>query len=120
MGDSFQGTESVIIQPGDLNVPVRFRVTVATASTLNDGAIPYASTVKTVAFKLQNSRGGAASTMISSSRLDGNTVIAYLSYSSNVGVGLYHLTATITASLSGTTRVMSREFDLNRVVVRDV
>ena len=120
MADHFQGSESIELQPGDVNVPVRMKFNAATASTANDGSMPYGSTVKTVVFSIKNERGiNATSFLRASSALSGNTVIAYLKYSTGVADGRYFLTGKVSFSLAGSTLVLTKEFDLRRIFKRN-
>ena len=48
MSDHFQGTDHIELQPNDQNIPVRMKFKAASASTKNDGSMPYGSTVASV------------------------------------------------------------------------
>jgi len=120
MADSFKGSEKIDIQPGDANVPLQMRLNPASGSTKNDGAIPYGSTVATATFKVHNAESNSSSTALLSNTSEAgvsssNVIIAYFSYSSTLREGLYHVTATVGCSLSGSTVLMYREFDYNRI-----
>jgi hypothetical protein len=60
-----------------------------------------------------------STSLITSSTESANTIIAYLSYSTALPRGLYHITATVTMSLSGASTTYSEEYDLQRIEVRD-
>ena len=127
MSDSFQGNKYITIQPGDVNVPLSMRLNPASASTANDGAIPYGSTVASATFTAHNAETGSSSTSsaviltntseagVSSS----NVIIAYISYSTALQDGLYHITATVQCGLAGSTVLLTREFDFNRIFHKD-
>ncbi len=117
--DSFQGNESITIQPGDINVPVSFRMVAASASTKNDGSMPYGSTLISATVLAHSANGTATTSLVANSTETGNTIVAYLSYSSALAASLYHVTVTATFSISGSTLVMAREYDFNRVFVKD-
>lgn len=119
--DNFKGDAFINLQPGAANVPIALRLPAASASTKNDGAIPYGSTVASVAMSAKLMETGTASTsLVTGSALSGNGVIAYLSHTTTLSDGLYGITATVTFSLTGSTAVAVREFDLNRVYVRNL
>lgn len=119
--DSYEGTHYVTLQPGDTNVPVRFRYNPCTASSANDGAIPYGATVHNKSVKVHAARSTAESTaLIVSVSLSSNTIVTYLTWSTKVARGKYHLTATITCALEGSTvTAMKRQFDFNRLFLKD-
>ena len=124
MADSFQGTDKIDIQPGDVNVPLRLRLKAASASTANDGSIPYGSTINSVSFVPYYVETNSSSTkLIGSSTESGisssNNVIVYMSYSSDLNDGLYKMTAKAVCSVSGSTLLMTREFDYSRIFVKD-
>ena len=127
MGDSFQGKDILRLQPGESNVPVRMRFKAATASTLNDGALPYASTIKSVVSKAvwsANNLTSATGLLSSAVTLSSETVTLYFSHTTSATTvptkaadGLYH--ATITLRISNGSTDFDREFDFNRIYLRD-
>jgi hypothetical protein len=120
MPDNFQGSNYTVIQRGDVNVPVRLRLKACSASTKNDGSMPYGSSVISSTCSSHWGQNGAATTsLIASATESGNTIVTYLSYSSDLKKGAYHLTAKVTVTLSGTTEVMTREYDLDRIFIKD-
>ena len=124
MADSFKGSDKIDIQPGDANVPLQMRLNPASGSTKNDGAIPYESTVASATFKVHNAETNSSSTALLSNTSEAgvsssNVIIAYFSHSSSLASGLYHVTATVGCSLSGSTALMYREFDYNRISLKD-
>jgi len=120
MADDFQGDNYLTIQPGDANVPVKFRFVAASASTANDGSMPYGSTVMSSSCTAHNKDGISVTTkLIAATTQSVNTVIVYLNYNSTLANGEYHLTVKPTFSLVGSTRNMTREFDYNRIQVRN-
>jgi hypothetical protein len=126
MADSFKGSDKIDIQPGDANVPLQMRLNPASGSTKNDGAIPYGSTVATATFKVHYAETNSSATGLLSNTSEAgvsssNVIIAYFSYSSSTTLasGLYHVTATVGCSLSGSTVLMYREFDFNRIYKKD-
>jgi len=122
MGDNFQGTDSVTLQPGDVNVPVFLRLKACSASTKNDGSMPYGSSVISSSATAHKSVGGADATanLIGSSTEVGNSIVVYLTYNAALEKGLYNLTAKVTMDLDGAAFNMTREYDLNRIYVRDL
>jgi hypothetical protein len=120
MPDHFQGSAHVELQPGDENLPVRFRFNAATASTSNDGAMPFGSTVNSVISSVKDERGiDATTSIIATSQITQNVVTIYLNHSSDVADGKYTLTSKVTFSLAGTTILFTREFDFRRVYLRN-
>jgi hypothetical protein len=121
MSDSFKGTGRTDVQPGTVNKPVYLRLKAATASTKNDGSMPYGSTVISAVVTAHHGRTNTdySTSLITSSTESANTIIAYLSYSTALPRGLYHITATVTMSLSGASTTYSEEYDLQRIEVRD-
>lgn len=120
--DDFQGSDKIIIQNGDTSVPYHFKLTIATSSERNDGALPYNSTLCSCIVKAKRTEGGADVTtyMVASSTEDGNTIIPRLQFSSNLTAGLYTLTFLVTASVAGTTVApLIKEYDFSRVTVRE-
>jgi len=120
-GDSFTGSDRVLIQPGDLRVPLRLKITAASGSTKNDGATPYGSTLVSSSAVAHFAQTGASATttLISSVGQSSQTILVYLSYSTGLSMGVYNVTAKGTFSVSGSTSTFVREFDFNRVLVRD-
>jgi hypothetical protein len=120
MADHFKGYNFVELQPNDRNYPVSFKFVAASASTANDGSMPYGSTVVSVVSSVKDERGvNASSSIISSSKISGNTVTVYLNHSSNVADGRYILTSKVTFALSGSTLTFTKEFDFRRLYLRN-
>ena len=119
--DSYEGSHYVTLQPGDTNVPVRFRFNACTASSANDGAIPYGATVHNKSVSIHAARSTAESTaLIVSCSLSSNTIVTYLTWSTEVARGKYHLTAKLTCALGGSTAtLMKRQFDFQRLYLKD-
>lgn len=119
-GDDFQGSNHQTIEPGDVNVPIRFKFNAASASTANDGSIPYGSTLaaSTIHAHRHDDTSFDASTMLIGSRaLSANTVTAYLQHSTKMPDGLYDVVAHCDFSLLGSTLVMTRQRDFDRIYV---
>lgn len=120
MTDHFQGSNHVELQPQDNNVPLKFIFVAASASTANDGSMPYGSTVRSVVSTIKDSYGtNATSSLISTSALNGNNVIVFLKHSTAVHDGLYTLTLKMSFALQGTTTIFTREFDFRRIILRN-
>ncbi|MGD9381500.1 MAG: hypothetical protein PVI03_03570 [Candidatus Thorarchaeota archaeon] len=111
----FRGENIYIIQPNDSNVPFGFRFTPASAPFVNDGNIPYNTSVASVAVTAHKDDGtDVSSTMIGTpapSVLD-NIVAVRINWPG--AVGRYHLV--IVATLDDGSK---KEFDFNRYVARD-
>ena len=117
-GDSFEGTRHIRLQPGDINVPILLRFKACSAATAIDGNIPYGSTITSITYKMFNYKNVSTTAMIAIKRQSSNKCYCYLNYSSgttSLSTGKYKLTATAVLSLSGTTSVMTRQYDLDRI-----
>jgi len=118
--DDFQGSDYICIQPGDSFVPVALKLNAASASTANDGSMPYGSSVVSSTMSAHHEDGtDATTTLITASTESGNTIYGYLGYSTTLISGWYHITAKVTISVSGRSTNMVREFDLDRIRVKD-
>jgi hypothetical protein len=91
---------------------------------LNDGALPFASTVKSVVSKAvwsANNLTSATGLLSSAVSVSSETVTLYFSYCTSTLVnypsGLYH--ATLTLRVSNGSTDFDREFDFNRIYLRD-
>jgi len=119
MVDKFQGSESLTLYAGDANVPLVLRFPPATGSTKNDGAVPYGSTISAqsaIATYLDD--GSSSTALISAITASSEAVTVWLDHSTAVPTGLHSVIATVTWSLSGSTRLMTRPYDLDRVWVK--
>ena len=125
MPDKFSGSESITLYPGDINVPLVLRFPPASGSTKNDGAVPYGSTiVSSSALVTYLDDGSAPSTVLLSTApntyASSHTVTVFITHSTSAlyNKGLHSIIATVTWALSGSTRQMTRPFDLDRVFVK--
>lgn len=114
----FQGTKSIILQPGDVRVPYTFTWTICSATTGNDGAIPFGYTVGSVSTVVKHESGVNTLTIITTSSHTHPITTLWLTYPSSAGflTGKYHLT--FTAIITGATS-FAKEFDFNRLIVKD-
>jgi hypothetical protein len=126
MADSFKGTGRTDIQPGTINKPVYLRLNAASASTVNDGSMPYGSSVVSAVVTIRHGRTRTdySTTLIAKSTEIGNTIIAYLSHpeaSTSTGVpeGLYDLKATVKMTLAGASTFYSEDYLLERIYVKN-
>lgn len=116
----FQGTKPIILQPNDVMVPYTWTWTICTASTGNDGAIPYGHTVSSVVTSITHESGTVCTTgILASSSHSGAVTTTFLTYPSSSGflTGKYHMK--FTATISDGTTAFVKEFDFNRLVVKD-
>lgn len=119
--DSFKGNARIIIQPGDVNIPLTARLKTATTSTANDGSLPYGSTVHKAVATFHTQSGTATTHFNPTTLLSSNRITTLISYSSNLSYGRYHCKWLVTASrLGSTVTPMIREYDLHRVYVKDL
>jgi len=124
MGDTFQGSDKITIQPKSSDVPYRFKITVASSSEKNDGQLPWGSSMRTfsvTAHRFDGSTAHGSSDLVISTNRDANTMIARLGYSTAMTMNaLYHLTFVVVASVNhSTANPMYTEIDFNRVEIRD-
>ncbi len=114
----FEGTKVIILQPSDVAVPYQFGFTVCSGATENDGAIPFALTISSMAVTAHRQDGGIVTTgMIFNSSHTAWVTVVRLSYctSSGAQTGKYHLTFAATLSDASV-----KEFDFNRVQMRNL
>lgn len=116
----FQGTRHIFLQPNDVMVPYAFEWTVCSCSTGNDGALPVGHSLASGVTAAHREDGTAILTMVAASSWTNNVGTIFLSYPSSVGAvtGRYHLT--FTATISDGTTTYTKEFDFNRVLVRNL
>lgn len=113
----FDGTDFIIVQPYDDNVPYSFGFEACSSATANDGSLPYGTTISNytiAAHKHGTTDVDAATELIASHSRNGLVIQVRLQYPTTLGIGLYHLRFVLT--LSDTSVI---EFDFNRVIVRD-
>jgi hypothetical protein len=114
--DNFNGTQTITLQPGSLNVPYSFTFAANTSLTANDGSIPYDTTISSAAVKAFSESGSdVTSELVSSSSTTDLVVTVNLKYPATSGEGRYSLEIVLTLS-SGA--VM--EFDFTRVYAKDI
>ncbi len=120
MVDTFSGAKKIDLQPGEVDVPLRMRVTIASASTANDGFLPFGSTLVSHSVTAHHGASNSSSTSIIADTTDaGNTIIVYLQHTTAYIAGIYHVTAVGTFSITGSTRQLVRQIDFNRVYMKD-
>ena len=121
MGDSFQGTETILLQRGTSNFPYRFQVTVASSSNRTDGILPFGSTVCSFTVLARLSGTTASSTApIVSKALDGNQMIARLAWTTAISQGMYQLEFKIIASINGSTYPgLRRQLEFSRLILKE-
>lgn len=120
--DDFQGADYINLQPGDSNVPYRFRVTVASSSRKNDGHLPYGSTLVTSSGGAHNVSGSTVGTsgIVGTVSVSSQDILCRLNYSTGAGLGEFHLKFAIKASVQNSTTVhLAKQLDFNRVYIKD-
>lgn len=120
MADDFQGTGKINLQPGSSNVPYRFTVTVATSSTLNNGMLPYDSTMCSYTVSEHPVGSTVSSTeLIVNKSLDGNDMVLRMTWTTALNPGHYQLEFKIVASvLSSTATPLKKNLDFARVYLK--
>jgi len=116
MGDSFQGYEDIVLQPGSSAVPFKFVFAACSSATANDGSLPYGDTISSVAVKAFDEAGAdRTSEIVASSSTTTTTATANLQYPATTGAGRYSLELVLTLA-SGAVL----EFDFTRVYAEDI
>ena len=116
MGDSFQGINSITLQPGSATVPYTFTFAACSSATANDGSIPYGTTISSAAITVYDETGTDKTTEMVVSESNTTTVLTInLKYPATAGVGRYSIEMLVTLD-SGA--VM--EFDFTRVYAEDI
>lgn len=113
---AFEGTKIIVLQPTEVDVPYRFHFTVCSATTANDGAIPYGLTIAESSATCHSEDGTDFSAdIISLTSLTSFYTTLRLTYSTLAGPGKYHLRFKNTLSDGA-----FKEFDFNRLVLKDL
>ena len=119
--DNAQGSDFSILQPGDTNVPISLKLKAASASTANDGSMPYGSTLVSSSWVAYDPSGVACtSNIVITSSFSSNINKVFLTYSTALVNGMHKLTCKATVSVVGSSRLMKREFDLKRIMVKNL
>jgi hypothetical protein len=116
MGDSFQGVEDIVLQPGSDAVPYQFIFAACSSSTANDGSIPNGTTISSGVIKAFDEAGDDVTTEMVDSESNTSLVqTIWLKYPASSGAGRYSLEMILTLSSAA---VM--EFDFTRVYAKDI
>ena len=124
MPDKFKGSASVTLYPGDVNVPLVLRFPPASGSTMNDGAVPYGSTIVSATVLVRYLDDGSTGTtdLLSTAAVtlagSGGTLTVWIGHSTAVATGLHSVVTDVTWDLAGSTKRMTRPFDLDRIFVK--
>ncbi len=121
----FEGTKTVILQPNDNGVPYQYEFTVCSASTANDGTLPFGHTISSIAVSAHKIDGTdvTAALIKASSYSSGSgdfVETVWLKYSTSTGIvtGKHHLM--FLATIIGGTTTYVEEFNFNRVLLKDL
>lgn len=112
---SFRGNKKVVIQPGSVDVGFCFHVTTCTSATSNDGAIPFSTTISSVAVSAKTADGTTDTELITSTILSTPDIDLALSWPTTNGAGRYKITFILTMSDSS-----KIEIDFHRIVCEDL
>ena len=110
------GNDDIIVQPGTLNYPYEFLVTVCSAAGENDGFLAYGRTITSVV-NTAHKHGRTLlvdSELIANESLSGFVITMRLSYPTTNGPGRYKLESVVTLDDGST-----EEIDFGRVRVKD-
>jgi len=114
----FDGHKPIILQPNDNSIQYQFGFSACSATTANDGSIPYGLSISNSSVSCHREDGTICTTgIIANSSHTGWVTSVLLSYptSSGAQTGRYHLTFKLTLSDASI-----KEFDFNRLLVRDI
>ena len=118
----FEGFKSIILQPGDHEVPKQWEFTVCSASTANDGALPFGHSISSVVTTIHREDGTDVTVnILSTSSCTGNILTTWLQYTTSTGTGVlgkHHMT--FRATITDGTTTYTNEFDFNRLILKNV
>ena len=116
MGDSFEGVETIMLQPGSSVVPYTFTFPSATNDSSNDGAIPYGTTITSSVSKALDEAGVDKTSEIIDSETNTTTLVTLkLKYPTTTGTGRYSIEFVLTLSNNA-----KMEFDFTRIFAEDI
>ncbi len=114
----FDGTKPIILQPQDVSVQYQFGFSACSATTANDGSIPFGLTISNSSVTCHREDGTVCTSgVIANSSHSGWVTSALLSYPTSSGsqTGRYHLVFKLTLNDASI-----REYDFNRLIVRNI
>lgn len=114
MKDDFQGSDPIILQPGDNDIPYTFTFAASTASTANSGSIPYGTLLSTVAVKVYNEAGSTVTSQFVVSESNSSVVETINLMYPSTGTGKYSIEMLVTLDSSA-----DIEFDFTRLYALD-
>ncbi len=117
----FEGTNVITLQPNDINVPYKFEFTVCSGTTTNDGAIPSGHTLSSAVVTAHRIDGTVVTTgLVANTSMTGFVDAVWLSYPTSVGTvgGRYHIQ--LLPTISDGTTTYTKEFNFNRIVLKDL
>ena len=116
MADSFSTNGTIILQPGSATVPYTFTFAAASSATVNDGSIPYGSTIASAVLKVFDKDLVDKTTEIIVAESNTTTTLSVtMKYPATAGNGRYKLECLLTLSTGAVL-----EFDFTRIYARDI
>jgi len=116
MGDSFVTNGTIVLQPGSHTVPYSFTFAAATSATVNDGSLPYGTTISGADVTAFDTGGNDVTTEMVVSETNTTLVVTVnLKYPVTPGAGRYSLEFVLTLSSGGVI-----EDDFTRILATDV
>jgi len=118
MADNFDGLDSIVLRPGDSNVPYAFKVTVCSAASANNGAYPFGTSINSFTVMHHPHNSTASSTkLVSSKTLSSFVMQLNLSYHSTVAAGLHHLKFVTVGKQNAVSTAWKKRLDFERLNV---
>ena len=115
---SYIGNFAIVLQPGDTGKVYKFEYPIKTEAYSNENVIPFGATISSAVFTASTSDGTDITSDILESPVgstDDDAVYVTLKYPVINGAGTYDTKIELTLSTTAT-----MEFDLNRVIARDL
>jgi hypothetical protein len=111
----FRGENKFVLQPGDSNVPFRFKFEPCSAEDVNDGSLPYNTSIASVVVTAFDSDGtDVTSTMIANTPSVLNDIVYFrVNYPGAAGRYTVEIVATLDDGAD-------KEFNFNRFVAKDL
>ena len=94
---SFQGSDWIILQPGDAKVPYDFDFPACTTATANDGTLPYGDSISSYTVSVYDSSDNDVTSEVKyADSRSGTTITVSLDYPTTSGIGYYRLKFVLT------------------------
>jgi hypothetical protein len=95
---NFYGNNELVLQPNDDNISYRFDFDACSSVSLNDGYLPYGTTISGVTVLTYDEDNNVVTDLVQDSSVSNNTVTVVLSYPATSGAGSYKITFILSVS----------------------